>query len=71
MVFVDESGFYLLPGVVKTYGRKGQTPVVEEWQTRDHLSVMGGLTTTVTGGAVLGQPLLVTVRVTGKEPVLR
>jgi transposase len=34
VVFVDESGFYLLPGVVKTYGRKGQTPVVEEWQTR-------------------------------------
>lgn len=46
LVFVDESGFYLLPGVVKTYGRKGHTPVVQEWQTRDHLSVMGGLTTT-------------------------
>jgi transposase len=45
LVFVDESGFYLLPGVVKTYGPKGQTPVVDEWQTRDHLSVMGGVTT--------------------------
>jgi transposase len=45
LVFVDESGFYLLPGVVKTYGLKGRTPVVDEWQTRDHLSVMGGLTT--------------------------
>ena len=45
MVFVDESGFYLLPSVVKTYGLKGQTPVVDEWQTRDHLSIMGGLTT--------------------------
>jgi transposase len=44
LVFVDESGFYLLPGVVKTYGPKGQTPVVHEWQTRDHLSVMGGVT---------------------------
>ena len=44
LVFVDESGFYLLPGVVKTYGPKGQTPVVDEWQTRDHLSVMGGVT---------------------------
>ncbi len=44
LVFVDESGFYLLPGVVKTYGRKGHTPVVDEWQTRDHLSIMGGLT---------------------------
>src|SRR5215217_1207908 len=45
IVFVDESGFYLLPGVVKTYGLKARTPVVDEWQTRDHLSIMGGLTT--------------------------
>ena len=44
LVFVDESGFYLLPGVVKTYGPRGETPVVDEWQTRDHLSVMGGVT---------------------------
>jgi transposase len=44
LVFVDESGFYLLPGVVKTYGPKGRTPIVDEWQTRDHLSVMGGVT---------------------------
>src|SRR5438067_1602478 len=34
VVFVDESGFYLLPGVVKTYGPRGQTPVLHEWQTR-------------------------------------
>ena len=45
LVFVDESGFYLLPGVVKTYGLKGRTPVVDEWQTRAHLSIMGALTT--------------------------
>ena len=44
LVFVDESGFYLLPGVVKTYAPKGRTPIVDEWQTRDHLSVMGGMT---------------------------
>lgn len=44
LVFVDESGFYLLPGVVKTYAPRGRTPVVDEWQTRDHLSVMGGVT---------------------------
>jgi transposase len=43
-IFVDESGFYLLPGVVKTYAPRGETPVVHEWQTRDHLSVMGALT---------------------------
>ena len=26
LVFVDESGFYLLPGVVKTYSPRGRTP---------------------------------------------
>jgi len=44
LIFVDESGFYLLPGRVKTYAPKGQTPVLDEWQTRDHLSVIGGVT---------------------------
>lgn len=44
LVFVDESGFYLLPGKVRTYAPKGETPILDEWQTRDHLSVMGGLT---------------------------
>jgi transposase len=44
LVFVDESGFYLLPGAVRTYAPEGLTPVLYEWQTRDHLSVMGGMT---------------------------
>jgi len=44
LVFVDEAGFYLLPGVVKTYAPEGQTPVLWAKHTRDHLSVMGGLT---------------------------
>jgi transposase len=44
LVFADESGFYLLPGVVKTYAPRGHTPVLWEKQTRDHLSVMGGMT---------------------------
>lgn len=44
LVFVDESGFYLLPGKVKTYGPKGQTPVIDKWLSRDHLSVMAGFT---------------------------
>ena len=43
LIFVDESGFDLLPGVVRTYSPCGLTPVLYEWQTRDHLSVMGGL----------------------------
>jgi transposase len=44
LVFEDESGFYLLPGLVRTYGPQGQTTVLREKQTRDHLSVMGGMT---------------------------
>ena len=44
LVYEDESGFYLLPGVVKTYAPEGLTPVLREKQTRDHLSVMGGMT---------------------------
>jgi transposase len=44
LVFSDESGIYLLPGIVRTYGPKGQTPVVDTWSSRDHLSVMAGLT---------------------------
>jgi len=45
LVFTDESGFYLLPAVVRTYGPKGNTPVLYHWSGRDHLSVMGALTT--------------------------
>src|SRR4051812_25299531 len=44
LVFEDESGFYLLPGVVRTYAPEAHTPVLHETQTRDHLSVMGGMT---------------------------
>ncbi len=44
LVFEDESGFYLLPGLVRTYSPEGSTPVLREKQTRDHLSVMGGMT---------------------------
>jgi transposase len=44
LILVDESGFYLLPSVVKTYAPRGRTPLLYEWQTRDHLSVMGAVT---------------------------
>ncbi|QDV34419.1 hypothetical protein [Tautonia plasticadhaerens] len=43
-VLVDEAGFYLLPGVVRTYAPEGPTPVLREKVTRDHLSVMGVMT---------------------------
>jgi transposase len=44
LIFVDESGFYLLPAAVRTYAPRGQTPILRVWQTRDHLSVMSGIT---------------------------
>jgi transposase len=46
LVFEDESGFYLLPGLVRTYAPEAQTPVIREKQTHDHLSVMGAMTPT-------------------------
>src|SRR5262249_57166338 len=33
-----------MPGVARTDAPAGLRPVVPEWQTRDHLSVMGGVT---------------------------
>jgi transposase len=41
---VDQSGFYLLPAVVRTYAPIGQTPILHERLSRDHLSVMSGIT---------------------------
>jgi hypothetical protein len=43
-VFVDESGFYLLPAVVRTYAPVGQTPVLREHLSRDHLSAISVIT---------------------------
>jgi hypothetical protein len=43
-VWVDESAFYSLPGVVRTYAPRGQTPIVDAPLTRDHLPVISGLT---------------------------
>jgi hypothetical protein len=37
IVFADQSGFYLLPMVVRTYAPVGQTPILKENLTRDHL----------------------------------
>jgi len=44
VVWVDESAFYLLPGVVRTYAPKGQTPILRLPLTRDHLSAISGIT---------------------------
>ncbi len=44
IIFVDESGFYLLPMAVRTYAPVSQTPVLHVPLTRDHLSAIGALT---------------------------
>jgi transposase len=44
IVWVDEAGFYLLPGLVRTYAPRGQTPILWVPCTRDHLSVISSLT---------------------------
>ena len=41
--FVDESGFYPLPAVVRTYAPPGHTPVLREWCTREHLSMIAAV----------------------------
>jgi len=37
-------GFYLLAGRVRTYAPRGQTPVLRVPLSREHLTMMGGLT---------------------------
>ena len=44
IVFIDESGFYLLPGVVRTYAPRAQTPILKTILSYAHLSVMSGIT---------------------------
>jgi transposase len=44
IVFIDESGFYLLPIVVRTYAPRGRTPILKEFLSHDHLSLIGAVT---------------------------
>lgn len=44
IVCIDEAGFYLLPGLVRTYAPRGQTPVLKVLLSYSHLSVMSGIT---------------------------
>ena len=43
ILFIDESGFYPLPSVVRTYAPVGQTPILREWWTRNHLSAISAI----------------------------
>jgi hypothetical protein len=42
-VFVDESGFYLLPAAVRTYAPRGETPVLR-YRFWEHVSVISAIT---------------------------
>lgn len=43
LVFIDESGFLLIPSVRKTWAPRGQTPLLRFWQRHDRISVISGL----------------------------
>lgn len=40
---MDESGFYLLPSVARTYAPRGETPILHHRLSHDHLSVIGAV----------------------------
>jgi hypothetical protein len=44
MVWIDQSGLYLLPMAVRTWAPRGQTPVLRVKLTRDHLSAISAIT---------------------------
>jgi transposase len=43
ILFLDESGFYPLPSVVRTYAPVGQPPILREWWTREQLSAISAI----------------------------
>jgi hypothetical protein len=44
IVFIGESGFYLLPMVVRSYAPRSLTPILKEYLSRDHLATIAGIT---------------------------
>jgi transposase len=43
ILFIDESGCYPLPSVVRPYAPVGQTPILRAWWTRDHISALSAI----------------------------
>ena len=43
ILLIDESGFYPVPRVVRTDAPSGQTPLLREWYTHEHLSAIGAI----------------------------
>ena len=81
IVWVDESGFSLLPLAVRTWAPRGQTPVLRVKLTHDHLSVISGITldgrlfmqvqeTAYTAQTVVGFLRVVLRRICGKVLVI-
>jgi transposase len=44
IVFVDQSGFALLPSVVRTYAPAGQTPILQASFSHERVSAISGIT---------------------------
>jgi len=44
IVWIDQSGFYLLPMAVRTWAPRGQTPILRVKLTRDYLATISGIT---------------------------
>jgi transposase len=44
LVFLDESGYFLLASVRRTWGPQGQTPILPAWDRRDRISVISAIT---------------------------
>ncbi len=44
LVWIDESGFYLLPALVRTYAPCGETPILRAPLSYDHLSAISAIT---------------------------
>jgi transposase len=44
LAFLDESGYFLLAAVRRTWGPQGQTPILPAWDRRDRLSVISAIT---------------------------
>lgn len=45
-MFIDETGLYLLPAIIRTWAPRGQTPIIRSPLTRDHWSIIGAITPT-------------------------
>lgn len=43
IVFIDESGFMMIPPVQKTWAPRGKTPIVRHHQDHDRISVISGI----------------------------